>query len=86
MKFLSQPDNARKTAIVAFMDIKSAAKAHNSSNQVDGVTVSTQYGEPTGTRIAVASSVNRPRTDPEPTKTTTFAAQRNAAGKARSDG
>lgn len=46
MKLVPQqePDD-RPSAIVAFMDIKSASKAHNSENIISGVTVVTHYNE-----------------------------------------
>ena len=56
VKFIPQPSNDRGCAVVAFMDIKSAAKAHNTENNIDGSIIQTQYSEPTasGGTVTVA--------------------------------
>ena len=62
VKLVSQKDVERPSATVAFMDIKSASKAHNTVNKLDGVPVLTEYSEPTAT----GSTVTITRThDPE---------------------
>lgn len=45
-------------AIVAFMDIKSASKAQNCENKLDGTVLQTQYSEPSATGTGV--TVTRP--------------------------
>ncbi|KAK2190918.1 hypothetical protein NP493_65g07045 [Ridgeia piscesae] len=61
-------DGRTAGAVVAFMDIKSAAKAHNSENVVDGLSVQTGYNEPTA--AIVASSVASARTPEADTSVT----------------
>ena len=46
VKFVQRQDTDKLDAVLAFMDIKSAAKAHNSENVIDGILVKTQYNEP----------------------------------------
>ena len=53
MKVLVAKENERPGAIIAFMDIKSAAKAHTTDNQLDGVPVVTEYSEPGATGRAI---------------------------------
>ena len=46
VKILPQKENERTTsATVAFMDIKSASKAHNTDNNIDAVRIITEYSE-----------------------------------------
>ncbi|ELU06100.1 hypothetical protein CAPTEDRAFT_212696 [Capitella teleta] len=54
----SKDDGAVKSAVVAFMDIRSASKAQNSENKLDGNVLQTQYSEPS----AVGSGVTVTRT------------------------
>ena len=53
MKVLAAKENERPGAIIAFMDIKSAAKAHTTDNRLDGVPVVTEYSEPGATGRAI---------------------------------
>ena len=46
VKFIS--DDGGKAAVVAFMDIKSASKAHGLENKIEGKIVETQYTEASG--------------------------------------
>ncbi len=46
---LANKENERHGAIIAFMDIKSAAKAHTTDNLLDGVHIVTEYSEPGAT-------------------------------------
>lgn len=55
VKVLAAKENERPGAIIAFMDIKSAAKAHTTDNQLDGVPVVTEYSEPGATGRAAPS-------------------------------
>ena len=55
MKVLAAKENERPGAIIAFMDIKSAAKAHTTDNQLDGVPVVTEYSEPGATGRAASA-------------------------------
>src|SRR6218665_1696098 len=52
---LHNVDSDKLHAVLAFMDIKSAAKAHNSENIIDGLIVQTRYNEPTGTGLLPAA-------------------------------
>jgi len=78
------------------MDIKSASKAHNSENIIDGVVVQTQYSEPGATithRVPVSvtrthqepgiqSTVTAVKKDASSTAATLgFASQRNVTGR-----
>lgn len=45
VKLLPQKENERTSATVAFMDIKSASKAHNTDNNIDAVRIITEYSE-----------------------------------------
>ena len=76
-------DGRTAGAVVAFMDIKSAAKAHNSENVVDGLSVQTGYNEPTA--AVVASSVASART-PEADTTVTSREHRTSAYTQRTAG
>ena len=59
-----QKDDDRTTvAVVAFMDIKSASKAHNSENVIDGLSVQTGYNEPTAAATAAVATTRTPEPD-----------------------
>ena len=47
--------SAASGAVVAFMDITSASKAHNSENTVDGHAVETGYNEPASAGVSTAA-------------------------------
>ncbi len=54
-------ENERPGAIIAFMDIKSAAKARSVDNQLDGVPLVTEYSEPgatSGARTTTPTTTN----------------------------
>ena len=51
VKFIE--DENGKAAIVAFMDIKSASKAHSSSNEIGGNVVHTEYSEASGAGVKI---------------------------------
>ena len=59
VKLLTQLENEKPCATVAFMDIKSASKAHNTENKLDGTVVFTQYSEPsqTGTTVTITRTL-----------------------------
>ena len=96
VKLLQTQGGETCNAIVAFMDIKSASKAHNSENVIDGVVVQTQYSEP-GATISHRVPVSVTRTHHEPgihstvtavkkdvsstTGTLGFVSQRNVTGR-----
>ena len=63
MNVQPQKDDDRTTcAVVAFMDIKSASKAHSSDNVIDGQSAQTGYNEPTAT-AAVVTATRTPDSD-----------------------
>ena len=45
VKLLPRTERTKPSAKVAFMDIKSASKARDASNEIDGVTVIAEYNE-----------------------------------------
>ena len=54
VKLLPRDEAAKSgAAVVAFMDIKSASKAHNTENKLESTVLHTQYSEPTATGSAV---------------------------------
>ena len=55
-------DGGPRSAIVAFMDIKSAEKAHKSENTLDGTPLQTQYSETnSGSSLKRAYKAEQPR-------------------------
>ena len=59
VKLLEAGSDGKPTCIVAFMDIKSASKAHNADNEIEGALVHTQYSEPTATGSTVTVTRTR---------------------------
>ena len=59
VKLLPSDDANKAGAVVAFMDIKSASKAHNCENKLDGTVLLTQYSELPGTAPAVTITRTR---------------------------
>ena len=67
VKLTPAKDGNAAAATVAFTDIKSASKAHNSENKIEGHLVETEYNEPTAT----GSTVTRPHQPAEPARVET---------------